>query len=396
MITKRLFLCSRWAYYMLIFTILCYSCKKGAPENTVASNPGNPTNPTAQAIMVVDHAFGFSFEYHPNYKILNIHNHFQPKKDTTRYILIRKGESVPEGYDQRQIIHIPVQKVVLMSTTQIALFDAIDELSSIAALSSTNFLWNKILRQAVAEGKVQEVGRAANLNLEEVINLQPDLVMAVGFPEVQHQTYNLVQEAGIPVIFNSEWQEKSVLGRAEWLKVAAILTAKEKEANQFFQYAVATYESLKSLTRNIENKPLILNNLPHRGTWYVPGGNSYVAELIRDAGGNYPWPENQDTGSSIVSFEEIYRVGLVADIWMDPGVCQSLEEIEATDNRVTAFEPYQTGRVYMCNKRTHPEKGNDYWERGIVLPHTILADYIHIMHPEILPDHELYFYQKLD
>jgi iron complex transport system substrate-binding protein len=43
-----------------------------------------------------------------------------------------------------------------------------------------------------------------------------------------------------------------------------------------------------------------------------------------------------------------------------------------------------------------PGGGNEYFETGPAHPDRILADMISIFHPELLPDHELYYYQKLD
>jgi len=255
---------------MLIFSVCCNCCKQEIPEDL--SNKRAPqVKTTGQETMVVNHAIGFTFEYHSEFEILHTHNHYQKRKDTTHYILLSKEFNIPEQFQSYQVIHTPVNKAVLMSTTHLGLFDAINQLSAITTLSSTNYFWNETLRQAVAEGKVEEVGRDTNLNLEQVINLQPDLVMAVGYPKIQHQSYILLKEARIPVIYNAEWQELSILGRAEWLKVATILTHKGRQANAFYNQLAATFDSLKMLTQNLSDKTIILSNLPHRGTWFVPG-----------------------------------------------------------------------------------------------------------------------------
>ncbi|BAL99694.1 MAG: hypothetical protein KatS3mg049_2263 [Caldilinea sp.] len=52
--------------------------------------------------------------------------------------------------------------------------------------------------------------------------------------------------------------------------------------------------------------------------------------------------------------------------------------------------------MYNNNARLNEYGGNDYWEGGLANPDVVLADLIKIFHPELLPDHELVYYRKLD
>ena len=40
--------------------------------------------------------------------------------------------------------------------------------------------------------------------------------------------------------------------------------------------------------------------------------------------------------------------------------------------------------------------GNDYYESGIVRPDLVLEDFIRILHPEVLPDNDLFYYKNLE
>ncbi len=370
-----------------------YSCIKQEQEKPAIHEIGTP-KPLKK--LGSSYALGFAFEYYDGFKLLHILYHYKPQKDTATYLLLPKQGEVPAKYDHLPIIRTPVQKVVLMSTTQVALFETLGAEDMIAGLPNPEYLWSEKVRDLVKEGKIAKVGRANNLNLEQMFKINPDVVMAVGFPELQYQAYGILENSGIPVIYNAEWQERSILGRAEWIKVAAILLNEEERCETFFSQTVKTYDSLKQLTSSVIEKPLVVNNLPRRGTWYVPGGDSYVVELIRDAGGQYPWPDDKNTGSVSMGFEEIYRVGIKADAWLNAGLVQSKEEIVAVDGRLVDFNPYKTGEIYVNTKRWDPSKGNDYWESGTVKPHLVLADLIHILHPGLLPGHDLFFYQKIE
>ena len=370
-----------------------YSCIKQEQEK-LAPNESGTLKPVKK--LGCSYALGFAFEYYEGFKLLHILYHYKPQKDTATYLLLPNHGKIPAAYNHLPVIRTPVQKVVLMSTTQVALFEMLGAEDVIAGLPNPEYLWSEKVRTLVKEGKIAEVGRANNLNLEQMFKLNPGVVMAVGFPELQYQTYGVLESSGIPVVYNAEWQERSILGRAEWIKVAAILLDEEERCEKFFSQTVKTYDSLKQLTSGVTEKPLVVNNLPRRGTWYVPGGDSYVVELIRDVGGQYPWPDDKNTGSISMDFEEIYRVGIKADTWLNAGLVQSKEEIAAVDERLADFNPYKTGEIYVNTKRWEPGKGNDYWESGTIMPHLVLADLIHILHPGLLPGHDLFFYQKIE
>ena len=313
----------------------------------------------------------------------------------TSYLLLAQGASIPSAYQHLPIIRTPVQKIVLMSTTQVALFDVLDTTEVIIGLSNPKYVWNPRVKKLIQKGEIIGVRQPSRLNLEQVLKLKSDVVIAVGFPDMQYQTYGVLENAGIPVIYNAEWQERSILGRAEWMKVAAVLLNQEAKCEAIFNRTVVSYDSLKKLTVSVTHKPTVVCNVPRKGVWHIPGGRSYVAELIQDAGANFPWGNNPNTGSRVIGFEEVYEVGIRADIWLNAGLCQDLSGITDVDARLSDFQPFKTQHVYVNIKRWHPEKGNSYWETGIVSPHLILADLIHIIHPNILSNPELYFYQKL-
>src|SRR5699024_12713751 len=78
-----------------------------------------------------------------------------------------------------------------------------------------------------------------------------------------------------------------------------------------------------------------------------------------------------------------------------PGTATTKEAVLAKDPRFKEFRPFITGEIYNNNKRKRRSGGNDYWESGAVHPERMLADLIKIFHPQVLPDYQLYYYQKV-
>jgi iron complex transport system substrate-binding protein len=251
------------------------------------------------------------------------------------------------------------------------------------------------VRQRIAQGKIFAVGDGSELNNELLISHQPDLVMATGWPGEGLRKYQTIQQAGIPVLLNSEWVETTPLGRAEWVKVMAALLDKEELANQKFNQVAHEYQRLAALARKETKHPNIIVNLPFKDTWYVPEAGNYLTQFLRDAGGAYHWSNQKATGSLPLTVETVAPVALTADYWLNTGTLTTKAAVVAQDARFAAFQPYKTGQLYNNNRRTNAQGSNDYWESGAVRPDLVLGDLIQILHPALLPGRQLYYYQKL-
>jgi ABC-type Fe3+-hydroxamate transport system, periplasmic component len=233
------------------------------------------------------------------------------------------------------------------------------------------------------------------VNVEQALDLNPDLIMTYGVGNPEFDAHPKLLEAGLKVVLNSEYMESTPLGRAEWIKFTAAFFNQEMAANKAYAAIANRYREIAAKAREVANKPTVLANAPFRGTWYMPGGKSYVAQLLADAGATYLWADDTSSGSQPLSFEEVFERAQNADFWLNPGSAKSLSELQQIDERFSQFTAFQKGNVFNNNKRLNENGGNDYWETGVTNPHLILADLIKILHPELLPDHELFFYQQL-
>jgi iron complex transport system substrate-binding protein len=341
------------------------------------------------------YAEGFRISYHKNYKLLEIINPFLNQKDTLRYALVpRKLTNQIEVPNAREI-PIPIRSLIATSTTHIGLIQMLNANEIIKGVMGAEYIYSKDIRQRIKQGKIVPFP-ISEINKERILIMQPDLIMLSAGQSSQLDNYRVLMKSGIDILLNAEWLETTPLGKAEWVKVMAALLNKEKLANKKFRAVAERFQELKKAVKNVEEKPLVINNLPYKGAWFVSGGNSYFAQLLKDAGADYPWFDTEKTGGLRLGFETIYEIGLRADIWLNPGAAKTREDILAVDPRLKAFKPFKTNEIYNRNKRMRPSGGNDIWESGVVHPEIILADLIKIFHPELLPDHELYYYQKIE
>jgi iron complex transport system substrate-binding protein len=251
----------------------------------------------------------------------------------------------------------------------------------------------------IKDGRILEVGdgsgSAEGLNMERLLSLQPDLVMTFATGMSQYDIHDRLQQADLRVAINSEYMETTPLGRTEWIKFIAAFFDKEAEADRLFTDTAARYANLAAKTRAVAKRPGVFCGSNYRGTWHMPGGSSYVACFLRDAGAAYLWEDDRSTGSIPLNIEAVLSRARHADFWLKPGVSRSREEMAAEDERYSVFPAFRAGRVYNDNAKMDAGGGNDIWETGVAYPEIVLADLISIFHPEILRNHQRTWYWQL-
>lgn len=373
---------------VLVSAALLGSCSSPHPSESNAPAAAAASTDTVQ----VQHAQGFAVDYTGTYPTLLLYG----SADTTRYPVLPNGASPPKTSSSATVpIRTPIQRLVVTSTTHLGLVELLDARNRLVGIGQADYVYDAEIRRRVAQGQLQEVSTGGSLNIEAILALQPDLVMVSASPGVAASQYQPLLSARIPVIVNAEWQEASPLGKAEWVKLLAVLLGKETTGNERFGQIATAYDSLKRQVPPTAAPPLVITGSPFQGAWFVPGHNSYVGQLLRDARATWPGEGDSSAVSFNVALETMYPYGLRADYWIDAGSYQQRSELGEKDERLTSFLPYQRGEVYGQNRRVSDTGGNDYYESGAVRPDLVLADLIEIFHPEVL-DHSPYYYQKLE
>ncbi|MCK4745838.1 MAG: ABC transporter substrate-binding protein, partial [Bacteroidales bacterium] len=292
-------------------------------------------------------------------------------------------------------IRIPVSRVVTMSTTHVAMISQLGMNGSIRGASGTGFIYDTLFRRRIDAGVVQEVGYDQGLNYETIVALDPDVVFVYGVEGNITTTAEKLGELGIQVVYCAEYLETHPLGKAEWIRFFAQFYDLEKESLLFFDRVDSSYQRLVESTSGVVKRPGVMIGLPWKDTWYVAGGQSFASRLITDAGGDYLWKENRSSEAIPLDLESVYSRAVQADVWINPGVANTLEELIRFDDRFRELPVLEQGSVYNNNARMNREGGNDYWESGTIRPDLILADLISVFHPDLLPYHSMFYYRKL-
>jgi iron complex transport system substrate-binding protein len=346
----------------------------------------------------VRYAKGFTLTYFKHYKVLDVLKPWPGANKTFRYVLVQCGAPVPEGFSDAQIITIPVQRIAVLSTTHLPHLTLLNELDSLVAVSDFENVNTPAVRRKIAAHKLVDIGHGPVLNTEILLDLAPDLVIVVGHLQPQDKTYSTLQQADVQVAINAESVESSLLGRSEWLKFTAAFFNKDGLAQHRFADIAQQFQRYAALTEDIKpvDKPTVFVGSLYRDVWYMPGGASYMAELLAVAGGRYLWAADSHRGGVPLNFEAVFERAVDADIWFTSDLdWMTRADLLAANERYRLFKAFQNGRIYNNNVRVNQQGGNDFWESGIMEPHILLADVIKILHSERLPSHRLKYYRRL-
>lgn len=388
------------ALVVLLSSLLPIAARDGNLTDACVSDYAADVDYFPQKVDIVN-AAKFSVEYHLNYKVLSVADAFDDAPDF-QYVLVQCGTPAPSPADfpaGAQFIEVPTGDLITLSTTQLPALSQLGLLDRLAGVDSGFYISSPEVASLIAEGKVAEVGFGAEINIELVLELAPQLVMSYGYNPAT-DAHPVLLEAGIFTALDASWRELSPLGRAEWLKFTALFYNLEARAEAIYEDIVAQYEAAKAQAAAVtaEDRPTVLINsfLGYADAWFIPGEDSYVGQLIRDAGGDLLLTEAGSASSQGLSFEVAYEGGLAADIWLvETFGVYSLADLLALDSRFGDFEAFQARAVWNNNRDENANGGNNYYEWGVTNPHLALADLLAIFHPDLMPNHEFAFYQRL-
>jgi len=349
----------------------------------------------ASSGMAIKHAQNFEITQYDTHRILTVKNTFRGSFINYDYALVPKGRDIPELPKGIKVIRTPVEKVVAMETVYIGYLEALDQLDTISAAATVNFITNSKVLEGVASGAIQSVQSGQTINVEKLILLQPDLILTSVSGDANFDMPAKLERTGLPIALTAGYMEQHPLARAEWIKFVAAFLEEDERARIIFDHIEQRYLELTALTKQLDDRPTILCGAPYSSVWHVPGGESFTARMIRDAGGDYLWSNDKSQGGIPLDIERVFLKAANADYWLNPSYYRSMKALSSADKRFGKFAAAENGTVFNNTRQVSPKGGNAIWESGIVHPDEVLADLIHIFHPELLPHHELVYYEQL-
>ncbi len=386
---KRIVSNSNWhllvLFFLLLYNISCEKSKNKNLDNTKISSLNS----------LIKYAKGFDIQIYDGYKKLIIKSPYPDAENYQEFILISKYDSAKIDPKDYKVMEIPFKKIVATSTTHIPMLELINEEKSLIGFPHANYISSPKTRELIRNNQVKEVGNEQDFNTEILIELQPEALIGFSMGN-STKMYNIIEKNGIPVIYNGDWLEETPLGRAEWIKFFGVLFDKDRLADSIFKDIESKYLKAKKIAKESKISPNILTGVLFKDKWNLPAGESFTAQLLKDANTNYIWGDSKGQGSLILSFESVFERGQNADFWIGSGYYTSLSDLADANSHYTEFKPFKNKKIYTFSKRRGETGGVLYFEMAPVHPHIVLQDLIKVTHPELLLDYQPFFLEKIE
>ncbi len=342
----------------------------------------------------IRHAKGFRINHFEDYTRVVINNPWgkDDKKPYAVYYLYKNDSTnLPDdGFK----LKVPIQSVVVNTFSYFEFLQQFGELDKVTGVTDGHRVYNPVVLQKIRENEIQDLGDPFTPNVEKTLMLKSDAIIKSAY--AQQDTYNeRLLTAGIPIIYSLEWMETSPLARAEWIKLVAAFFDKEAEAERIFNEIESRYSDQIETVKNATKRPAVLAGDNFQDTWYVPGGKSFNAVLFSDAGLDYFYKDNPESGSIGLDIESVLTQFGNADYWFGCDA-DSYDELARKDKKYTLLKSVKNRQVYNNRNRITPSGGNDYFESAIANPDLVLSDLIKAVHPELLPTAEFTYIKPLE
>lgn len=361
-------MCFKALFFSLLSVVLLTSCS-GKSKNDSGDYGTSSENVMTQARFL-------SIEKGDGYTKVIISNPWDSTVNLGTYIIVPQDSAMPKHIPAGTLLRTPVKSLVVNSCVYSGVLEELGAIDIISGVTDAEFFTQPEIQKRLKNNKIVNLGPTASPSAEKLLALKPDLVMINYFEGMKSQP---AASQSAPVIHLVDQAEELPLARAEWIRLFGLLTGKEAKADSIYRAVSSSYINLKKESSELPTHPSVLTDNMYQGVWYVPGGKSYQARILADAGADYPWKDNESVGSLSLSYEEILAKAGNADVWLIKSFDQdlTLKSLAAQDARYTHFDAFKKGNIWYSNTAT-----SHLFEEFPFHPERLLSDYLIILHPE--------------
>ena len=371
------------SFWITLICLLLFSCQKS--DRAAVSIHHESTG-----IDSIYYASGFCIASHPDYTLVQIKNPWNVQKVLQTYILVSKSKNPPDVLPEGVLIRTPLEKTVAFSSVTCGMLNELQALSALVGIAESEYVNIPSIQEKCLDGSIADVGRATQPNIEKLMMIEPEALFS---NPVNEAGAGALEKLAVPTIPCLEWMENHPLGQAEWVRLIGLFFDKKEFADSLFFATVHSYNEWKNRMDTVSYRPTVFMEKKYGDFWYMPGGKSYFAYLLADAGADYVFKDNSGTGSVPFSFEKILNRAEKADFWLFKyynAQEATYRQLEKESSNYALFDAYKNQTIYACNTMK-----NAYYLEISLHPDWILKDLIKIFHPELLPDYSLKYYLPL-
>lgn len=275
---------------------------------------------------------------------------------------------------------LPFKTVMLLNSSLIGYFSELNLEDKITGVSSPEYIFSEKIHQIINHGKILNIGNEQKYDIEKILANKPDVIFTNYVPNFAN-TYDILKKNGIELIFLDEFLEQDPLEKSKYLLLFGKLLGAEEQAEKKYTLIRENYNKIQNLASQSANRPGVLCNEMYGSQWFLPGGKSFVARLIKDAGARYIMADNGESVAVPMSFEEVFVKAAQISYWINISPHKDRKELLTLNPNYAKMAVFKTGKLFMINNR-EKDRANDYFESGVVRCDLVLRDYFKIFHPE--------------
>lgn len=275
----------------------------------------------------------------------------------------------------------PLQRVAVVSTTHLPYISLLGKAGSVVGAAHLELIRDTAVLARVKGGAVQEIATGDGLDKEMLLSLSPEALLDYPFGRT-----NNAQGNGPPRVEITEYLEEHPLGRAEWIRFFGVLLGEEAKADSIYRAIELRYNTVRDLARVLPDHPKVFFGSAWQGQWHVPPGNSYMAQLISDAGGQYAYAAQKATANIPLDLEAVLIQG--REVQHFGAVLSTAGRVRAADlaggdTRVARLAAVREGGFFLDSQRS------DVFGMALLEPDQLLLDLRCIFHPQHCGGHRL-------
>lgn len=305
------------------------------------------------------------------------------------YVLVPADSALPADLPEGTVVRTPINNALVYSSVHTSLLHELGAIGAVHGVVDKQYFNDSIITAGLAAGTITDCGNSMNPTVERVIDMQPDAILLSPY---QDASYGQIAKMDIPIIECADYLEYDPLGRAEWIKFYGELVGRRNQADSLYQAVVDAYNDMKQKAAGAKTHPTVVTEMVINGIWNVPGGQSYMARILRDAGATYPWADDDNTGSLALDFNQVLAVAQGADYWFIKWTnINSLGDLQGAYDLNKEMAAFQHKRVYVCDTDK-----TRFFDRIPFHPEVLLREFAAILHPELFPGFTPQMYHHID
>ncbi len=353
--------------------------------HTTSSNSKKEGTPDT----TIRHATLLKISHAEKYTVVEIENPWKQGNVLHRYVLVPSNKELPGNLPQGTVVRTPIKSALVYSEVHTSVMGELGASQAVKGVTDAQYFTDQAIAQGIKSGKIADCGSSMAPSVEHVLAMKPDAILLSPF---QDANYGQIAKINIPLIECADYMESTPLGRAEWIKLIGELTGQRHRADSIFDSVAAAYEQCRAaVAASKAAKPTVITETVVSGVWNVPGGHSYMAHMLADAGAAYPWADDNSAGSLALDFSQVLNKAQNADLWLiktfNIGTYADLKKAYALNAEFAAFKNH---KVWVCNTAASP-----FYREFPFHPDKLLRDLASIFHPETGIKSESGYYKPL-